>query len=71
MTPITRTVVRETRATFRGDPIVVELHANALFVRTKRSRERFALSYGDLYDIAAMREAKRRSGFSATPRGRR
>jgi hypothetical protein len=39
MTPITRKVVRITNAKHRGDAIVIELHATALFVRTKGSRE--------------------------------
>lgn len=68
MTPITRKIVRETNAMFRGDPVIVELHAGAIFVRTKRSRERFAISYTDLYEIAAMREAKRKAGFAGKPR---
>ncbi|MGH9772773.1 MAG: hypothetical protein ACRD4Q_13930 [Candidatus Acidiferrales bacterium] len=68
MTPITRKIVRETNAMFRGDPVIVELHARAIFVRTKRSREHFAISYTDLYEIAAMREAKRKAGFAGKPR---
>ncbi len=68
MTSLTRKIVRETEARYRGDPIVVELHAKVIFMRTKRSRERFALSYADLYEIAALREAKRKTGFLAGPR---
>ena len=68
MTPITRKLVRETKCTFRGDPIVIELHATAVFVRTKGSRESFPITYTDLYEIAAMREAKHRTGFAGKPR---
>lgn len=71
MTPIIHKIVRETKAVFRGDPVIVELHPNAIFVRTKRSRERFAISYSDLYEIAAMREAKRKTGFAGMPRPKR
>jgi hypothetical protein len=68
MTPIRRKLVRETRCAFRGDLIVIELHATALFVRTKGSRESFPITYTDLYEIAAMREAKRKTGFAGKPR---
>jgi hypothetical protein len=68
MTRINRKVVRLTAATFRGEEIVVELHATAVFVRTKRSRESFPIPYADLYEMAAMRHAKRVSGFAAAPR---
>ena len=71
MTPITRKVVRETRCAFRGDRIVIELHATAVFVRTKRSRQSFPITYTDLYDIAAMRDAKRKTGFAGKPRASR
>jgi hypothetical protein len=68
MTGITRKLVRLTTAKFRGDEIVIELHATALFVRTKGSREKFPIPYTDLYEIAAMREAKRKAGFAGKPR---
>ncbi|HSU32594.1 MAG TPA: hypothetical protein VLJ11_15280 [Bryobacteraceae bacterium] len=64
MTRISRKLVRVTTAKFRGDEIVIELHATAIFVRTKRSRESFPTPYTDLYEIAAMRHAKRVSGFA-------
>jgi hypothetical protein len=53
MTPLTRKPVRVTTTKHRGDPIVVELHATALFVRTKGSRESFPIPYSDLYEFAA------------------
>ena len=71
MTRINRKLVRITAAKFRGDEIVIELHATALFMRTKGSRESFPLSYTDLYEIAAMRHAKRVSGFAGKPRSGR
>lgn len=58
MTSITRKLVRITNAKHRGDAVVIELHATALFVRTKGSRESFPIPYSDLYEIAAMREAQ-------------
>ena len=70
MTALTRKVVRVTNAKYRGDEIVVELHATVLFVRTKGSRERYPLTYSDLYEIAAMRDAKRKTGFAGKPRSR-
>jgi hypothetical protein len=68
MTPITRKLVRITKATFRGAPIVIELHATAIFLRTKGSRDSFPLSYAELFDIAALRDAKRKTGFAGRPR---
>ena len=68
MTLLTHKVVRETRCAFRGDTIIVELHATALFVRTKGSRQSYPIPYTDLYDMAAMREAKRKTGFPQKPR---
>jgi hypothetical protein len=62
MTGINRKLVRVTTAKFRGHEIVIELHATAVFVRTKGSRESFPIPYTDLYEIAAMRQAKRVSG---------
>jgi hypothetical protein len=67
MTGINRKLVRITTAKFRGDEIVIELHATALFMRTKGSSESFPISYTDLYEIAAMRYAKRVSGFAGKP----
>lgn len=71
MTRITRKLVRATTAKFRGDEIVIELHATAVFLRTKGSRESFPIPYTDLYEIAAMRDAKRVSGFAGKPRSGR
>jgi hypothetical protein len=68
MTPITRKVVRVTTTKHRGDEIVVELHATALFVRTKGSRESFPITYSHLYEIAATRHARRKTGFAGRPR---
>jgi hypothetical protein len=68
MTSITRKVVRITKAAFHGDPIVVELHPTALFVRTKGSRDSFPVTYTDLYELAAMRDAKRKTRFLGRPR---
>ena len=67
MTLLTRKVVRETRCAFRGDTILVELHATAFFVRTKGIRHSYPIPYTDLYDMAAMREAKRKTGFLESP----
>jgi hypothetical protein len=63
MTPITRKLVQETKCAFRGDPIVIELHATTVFVRTKGSRESFPITYTDLYEIAAMRDTKTQNRF--------
>jgi hypothetical protein len=71
MTRINRKLVRITTAKFRGDEIVIELHATAVFLRTKGSRESFPLSYTDLYEIAAMHHAKRVSGFAGKARASR
>ncbi|MGI8960788.1 MAG: hypothetical protein ACR2IV_13695 [Bryobacteraceae bacterium] len=71
MTPITRKLVRITNAKHRGNAVVIELHATALFVRTKGCRENFPIPYSDLYEIAAMREAKRKTGFAGKPRSNR
>jgi hypothetical protein len=68
MTAITRKLVRLTSAKFRGDEIVIELHATALFVRTKGSRQSYPIPYADLYEIAAMRHAKQVTGFAGKPR---
>ena len=70
MTPITRKLVRVTNSKHRGDEIVIELHATAVFMRTKGSRESYPITYADLYEIAAMRDAKRKAGFSGKPRTR-
>lgn len=64
MTTISRKLVRLTHTKHRGDEIVIELHATVLFVRTKGSRESFPIPYTDLYEIAAMRDAKRKTGFA-------
>jgi hypothetical protein len=53
MTSLTRKLVRLTKAKHRGEPIVIELHATALFVRTKGSRESFPIPYSDLYEFAS------------------
>jgi len=71
MTPITRKLVRITTSKFRGAEIVVELHAAAIFVRTKGSRESFPIPHTALYEMAAMRYARRVSGFAGKPRSRR
>ena len=71
MTGINRKLVRITTAKFRGDEIVIELHATALFMRTKGSRESFPIPYTDLYEIGTMRHAKRVRGFVGRPRSGR
>jgi hypothetical protein len=48
MTPITRKLVRIATAKSRG----AELHAAAIFVPTKGSRESFPISYTDLHEPA-------------------
>jgi hypothetical protein len=68
MTGIARKLVRLTSTKFRGHQIVIELHATALFVRTKGSRQSFPIPYTNFYEIAAMREAKRKTGFAGKPR---
>ncbi len=68
MTTLVRKVVRETKCAFRGETIIVELHATALFVRTKGSRLSYPITYTDLYEIAAMRDAKRKTNFPGKPR---
>ena len=45
MTRVNRRLVRVTAAKFRGDEIVIELYATAVFVRTKGSREGFPIPY--------------------------
>lgn len=70
MTRLTRKVVRLTDTKHRGDEIVIELHKSLLFVRTKGSRDSYPISYSDIYEIAAMRHAKRVTGFALKPRGR-
>jgi hypothetical protein len=59
MTGLTRKLIRETKTARRGDPIVIELHATAVFVRTKGSRESYSIPCGELFEIAAKRGAKR------------
>jgi hypothetical protein len=60
MTKLLRKVIRQTRSDAQGQPIIVELHPTALFIRTKGSRESFPLTYAELYDIAT-RDAKTQS----------
>jgi hypothetical protein len=57
-----------TAVKFWGDEIVIELHTTAVFMRTKGRRESFPIPHTDLYDIAAMRHAKRVSGFAGSRR---
>jgi hypothetical protein len=62
---LTRKLVRETKTTMSGDPIVIELHATALFVRIKGSRKSYPIPYGELFEIATRRNAKRQIGSGA------
>jgi hypothetical protein len=59
MTRITRHITRETDAKFRNDAVIVELHPKTLFVRLKGQRSSYSFTYEDLYELGAMREAKR------------
>ena len=52
MTRLARKLVRLTHSKHNGEGIVVELHATALFLRTKGSRDSFPLSYTELYELA-------------------
>jgi hypothetical protein len=45
MTTLPRKLVRITNTKHRGDPIVIELHATGLFIRTKGSRQSFPIAY--------------------------
>ena len=71
MTSLSKRMVRETSSQFRGDPIIVELQPKAIFLRTKGSRQSYGIPYTDLYDIAAMRNAKQVTGFAAKPQSRK
>jgi hypothetical protein len=48
MTRLTRKLVRETKTTMSGDPIVIEVHATSLFVRIKGSRKSYPIPYREL-----------------------
>ncbi len=68
MTKLTRPVVRETGAKHRGAPIVIELHTTLVFFRTKHAHESYSLRIEELYEMAAMRQAKVASNFAGKPR---
>ena len=68
MTKLTRPVVHETGAKHRGAPIVIELHTTLVFFRTKHARESYSLRIEELYEMAAMRQAKAASNFAGKPR---
>ena len=59
MTRLARKLMRLTHSKHNGEDIVIELHATALFFRTKGSRDSFPLSYTELYELARDRAAKR------------
>ena len=59
MTRLARKLMRLTHSKHNGEDIVIELHATALFLRTKGSRDSFPLSYTELYELARYRAAKR------------
>ena len=59
MTRLSRKLVRLTHSKHNGEDIVIELHATALFLRTKGSRDSFPLSYAELYELARGHAAKR------------
>jgi hypothetical protein len=59
VTRLSRKLMRLTHSKHNGEDIVIELHATALFLRTKGSRNSFPLSYTELYELARDRAAKR------------
>ena len=59
MTRLSRKLMRLTHSEHNGEDIVIELHATALFLRTKGSRDSFPLSYTELYELARGHAAKR------------
>ena len=59
MTRIACKLLRLTHSKHNGEDIVIELHATALFLRTKGSRDSFPLSYTELYELARDHAAKR------------
>jgi hypothetical protein len=49
MIRISRTIVRETAATERGRPLLIELHPGFLAIRLKGTRQRWPLSYISIF----------------------
>ena len=70
MTAITRPVRRETAATYRGRPLIVEIHAGYLSLRAKGKRTSVTVAYGAVLDLgykllarqAAQEKAARKKG---------
>jgi hypothetical protein len=52
MTTTAKPVKRETLATYRNRPIIVELHQTYLIVRLKGTRQRLQLEYRACLDLA-------------------
>lgn len=60
MTKLTRdnSITRETATWIRRRPLVIELHADYMVLRTKGTREQFSISYDSIYWSAVKRSVE-------------
>ena len=58
MTTTNKLTKRETLATYRGRPLVLELHGNYLYIRQKGRRTRYTVTYDQIYTLGARNQAE-------------
>jgi len=75
MTPILRSVIRETSTTVRDQgrtrPLVVELQQHGMLLRLKGHRRRYLLPYGVAWDRAVKLAAEAERKERKTAKGKR
>ena len=59
MTTTDRAIKRETRETFRGKPLVIEIHPTWLSIRLKGQRARYTV-YSQMFTLGAHNAAEER-----------
>jgi hypothetical protein len=57
VTLIRRIIQRQTKATHRGRPLVIELHPGFLAIWPKGNRERYTITYEAIFSRAALLSA--------------
>lgn len=75
MTLLTKPVRRVTAATYRGRPLVVQLHPRHLEIREQRRRDVLSVDYASIYEFAMKirfkrLQAEKKASGSGRKRGR-
>lgn len=60
MTKADKPVKRETYSSYRGRPLIIEIHPTFMRIRTKKSQTYYTVTYDQLWTLGARNQAEAR-----------